>query len=51
MNASDIAKQLGKRGGAATKRKYGRKHFSEAGKKGMARRWGQLRQPKDLERR
>lgn len=40
MNNSDIAKQLGKSGGKKTLKKYGRKHFSEAGKKGMAKRWG-----------
>ncbi len=28
-----------KRGGDTTKKKYGSKHFSEAGKKGMAKRW------------
>lgn len=31
---NEAAKKLGKRGGAETKKKYGKKHFSEAGKKG-----------------
>lgn len=34
------AKQLGHLGGLMTAKKYGVKHFSEAGKKGMAKRWG-----------
>lgn len=34
------AKQLGATGGQATVKKYGKSHFSEAGKKGMAKRWG-----------
>lgn len=34
------AKKLGKRGGQATSKKYGKEHFSEAGKKGMKVRWG-----------
>lgn len=34
------AQQLGSLGGKATVKKYGKKHFSEAGKKGMAKRWG-----------
>lgn len=33
------AQSLGKLGGKATTKKYGKKHFSEAGKKGMAKRW------------
>lgn len=35
-----MAKDLGRLGGFATSKKYGKKHFSEAGKKGMAKRWG-----------
>lgn len=35
-----IRKIMGGIGGKATAKKYGRKHFSEAGKKGMAKRWG-----------
>ena len=31
---------FGRLGGEATARKYGKKHFSDAGKKGMAKRWG-----------
>jgi hypothetical protein len=40
---NDIKKlfqEFGKLGGQATKRKYGKRHFSEAGKRGMAKRWG-----------
>jgi hypothetical protein len=37
---SDNAKLLGSLGGLMTKSKYGTKHYSEAGKKGMAKRWG-----------
>lgn len=33
-------KSIGKKGGEATVKKYGKKHFSEAGKKGMKARWG-----------
>lgn len=33
------AQSLGKLGGQATAKKLGSKHFSEAGKKGMAKRW------------
>ena len=33
------AQALGKLGGKKTAKKYGKKHFSEAGKKGMAKRW------------
>lgn len=39
MDIKEIAKQLGKLGGEKTKEKYGSKHYSEAGKKGMAKRW------------
>lgn len=37
---NEMAKQLGTLGGLATKSKYGVKHYSEAGKKGMKARWG-----------
>lgn len=33
--------KLGSSGGRVTADKHGSKHFSEAGKKGMAKRWGQ----------
>jgi hypothetical protein len=33
------AQQLGKLGGKSTAKKHGKKHFSNAGKKGMAIRW------------
>lgn len=39
MNKSEIAKQLGKIGGASTMKKYGKKHFSKAGKLGAKKRW------------
>lgn len=34
------AQELGKLGGKATAKKYGKDHFSQAGKKGMKKRWG-----------
>ncbi len=34
------AVELGSLGGKSTSKKYGKKHFSEAGKKGMKVRWG-----------
>ena len=34
------AQELGKLGGKATAKKYGKEHFSKAGKKGNERRWG-----------
>jgi general stress protein YciG len=43
VSTKEIAKRLGKRGGKATKSKHGSKHFAEAGKKGMAKRWGNHR--------
>jgi len=39
MKKSEAAQKLGKLGGEATAKKYGKKHFSEAGKKGMKARW------------
>jgi hypothetical protein len=38
--ASLVAKHFGRIGGNTTLKKHGVKHFSEAGKKGMAKRWG-----------
>jgi hypothetical protein len=38
-----IFREFGKQGGVTTKKRYGTKHFSEAGKLGMARRWGKRR--------
>lgn len=35
-----IQAQLGQLGGLMTAKKYGSKHYSEAGKKGMEKRWG-----------
>ena len=34
------AKSLGSLGGKATLEKYGKEHFSNAGKKGAEKRWG-----------
>lgn len=34
------AQKLGSLGGKSTAKKYGSKHYSEAGKKGMEKRWG-----------
>lgn len=34
------AKKLGKKGGETTAKKYGKSHYSEAGKKGALKRWG-----------
>ncbi len=36
----DIGKLLGRRGGLTTKKKYGKAHYVEIGKKGMKSRWG-----------
>lgn len=36
----EASRMLGALGGKMTKMLHGKKHFSEAGKKGMARRWG-----------
>lgn len=33
MDVSEIAKELGKRGGEATVKKYGKEHFAQMGKK------------------
>lgn len=35
-----IGKLYGKLGGISTKKRYGKKHYSDIGKKGMASRWG-----------
>ena len=40
---SEIAKELGKRGGQKTASLHGKKHFSAAGKKGMEKRWKEQR--------
>jgi hypothetical protein len=40
---SAIAKKLGQRGGKKTVELHGKKHFSEAGKRGMAKRWKKRR--------
>lgn len=45
----DVAKLLGKRGGQATKEKYGTSHFSTAGKLGNEKRWSEYRKRKELE--
>lgn len=37
---SEIARELGRRGGRKVAEKYGRKYFSRIGKIGMASRWG-----------
>lgn len=42
---SDIAKQLGKRGGEATKAKYGKDHYRAAGRKSALKRWGTKKEP------
>lgn len=39
LNKNETAKRLGELGGLATKKKYGKKHFSNAGKLGMKKRW------------
>jgi len=45
---NQAAASLGKLGGEAVKRKYGINHFSELGKKGMAKRWsGRVKQKAD----
>lgn len=35
-----VASMMGALGGKATAKKYGKQHFSNAGKKGMEKRWG-----------
>lgn len=37
-------RKAGKLGGDITKKKYGQKHFSNAGKKGMEARWGKKKE-------
>lgn len=37
-------KKAGAKGGRATMKKYGRDHFSDAGKKGAIKRWGKKKQ-------
>lgn len=39
---NEAAQALGKLGGNKIKRKYGKKHFAEMGRKGMAKRWKKL---------
>jgi hypothetical protein len=39
ITLSDAGKILGKIGGSVTKTRYGKEHFSELGKRGMASRW------------
>ncbi len=36
---SELAKQLGKRGGEKTKKKYGPDYYKKLSKKGLAARW------------
>lgn len=42
---SDIAKQLGKRGGQKTMAKYGKDHYRAAGRKSALKRWGTKKEP------
>ena len=37
------AQELGKKGGTTTKKKYGKKHFKEIGKKAAKVRWGKTK--------
>lgn len=39
MNIREAATIIGKKGGKTTKKKYGKKYYSELGKKGMKSRW------------
>lgn len=39
-NMNLISQEIGKQGGKKTASLYGKKHYSEAGKRGMAKRWG-----------
>ncbi len=39
MDIKEIAKQLGKRGGDTTKKKYGKDHYKKIGMKGAKKRW------------
>jgi hypothetical protein len=40
--------QIGKIGGNVTIKRYGKKHLSDLGKKGAAKRWGKYREIKKL---
>lgn len=40
--ASEAASALGKIGGSRTKKKYGKKHFAEIGRKGLMKRYNKL---------
>ena len=37
---SEAATEMGRKGGLATKKKYGKKHYSEMAKKMLEARWG-----------
>lgn len=38
------AKEIGQLGGRKTAQRHGKQHFSEAGKKGAAKRWGKRKE-------
>ncbi len=40
LDTKIMASLLGRKGGQATSKKYGKKHYSQIGKKGMLKRWG-----------
>lgn len=50
MDIKSAGALLGKKGGDTTKKLYGKKHFSEAGKKGMESRWGKRVKPDEIDK-
>jgi general stress protein YciG len=46
-NIKDYLSVIGKKGGSTTKKRHGSKHFSDAGKKGAAKRWNKNNPPVD----
>jgi hypothetical protein len=45
-----LFRKFGKQGGDTTKKRHGSKHFSAAGKIGMAKRWGKMAKATDSTR-
>lgn len=41
-----LFQEFGKQGGETTKKKYGAKHFSAVGKRGIEKRWAEYRKKK-----
>ena len=47
---SEAAAAMGRKGAAAKLKKYGKEHYSEMGKKGMASRWGKKEDPENTDK-